>query len=206
MYNTNRTQKGKNMKKLNTLTTLFITFLKIGLFTFGGGYSMIALIEKEIVEKKKWLTQNELLDIIAIAESTPGPIAINCATYIGYKVKGIIGSIISTIAVIIPSFIIIYIISLFLKQFLQIKYVAYAFKGIAAGVIYLILRAGLKMFKELEKNFLNLTLFIITIILMIIFSILSIKFSSIYYILISALIGLILYLINTLKHQQKEKK
>lgn len=194
------------MKKLNTLTTLFITFLKICLFTFGGGYSMIALIEKEIVEKKKWLTQNELLDIIAIAESTPGPIAINCATYIGYKVKGIIGSIISTIAVIIPSFIIIYIISLFLKQFLQIKYVAYAFKGIAAGVIYLILRAGLKMFKELEKNFLNLTLFIITIILMITFSILSIKFSSIYYILISALIGLILYLINTLKHQQKEKK
>lgn len=194
------------MKKLNTLTTLFLTFLKIGLFTFGGGYSMIALIEKEIVEKKKWLTQNELLDILAVSESTPGPIAINCATYIGYKVNGIIGSIISTIAVVIPSFIIIYIISLFLKQFLEIKYVAYAFKGIAAGVIYLILRAGLKMFKELEKNFLNLTLFTITIILMITFSILSIKFSSIYYILISALIGLILYLINTLKHQQKGEK
>lgn len=194
------------MKKLNTLTTLFLTFLKIGLFTFGGGYSMIALIEKEIVEKKKWLTQNELLDILAVSESTPGPIAINCATYIGYKVNGIIGSIISTIAVVIPSFLIIYIISLFLKQFLEIKYVAYAFKGIAAGVIYLILRAGLKMFKELEKNFLNLTLFIITIILMITFSILSIKFSSIYYILISALIGLILYLINTLKHQQKGEK
>lgn len=194
------------MKKLNTLTTLSLTFLKIGLFTFGGGYSMIALIEKEIVEKKKWLTQNELLDILAVSESTPGPIAINCATYIGYKVNGIIGSIISTIAVVIPSFLIIYIISLFLKQFLEIKYVTYAFKGIAAGVIYLILRAGLKMFKELEKNFLNLTLFIITIVLMITFSILSIKFSSIYYILISALIGLILYLINTLKHQQKGEK
>lgn len=194
------------MKKENITINLFFTFLKIGLFTFGGGYSMIALIEKEIVDKKKWLTQNELLDIIAIAESTPGPIAINCATYIGYKTKGIIGSILSTIAVVIPSFIIITIISLFLKQFLEIKYVAYAFKGIAAGVIYLILRAGLKMFKELEKNLFNLILFFITLILMITFSIFSIKFSSIYFILISAFIGLIGYLINIIKNNKKEEK
>lgn len=194
------------MKKENITISLFLTFLKIGLFTFGGGYSMIALIEKEIVDKKKWLTHNELLDIIAIAESTPGPIAINCATYIGYKTKGMLGSILSTIAVVIPSFIIITIISLFLKQFLEIKYIAYAFKGIGAGVIYLILRAGFKMFKELEKTIFNLMLFFITLILMIFFSIFSIKFSSIYFILISAVIGLIGYLINIIKISKKEEK
>lgn len=188
--------------KTNSLIKLFLTFLKIGLFTFGGGYSMIALIEKEFVEKNKWLHQNEFLDIIAIAESTSGPIAINCATYIGYKIKGIIGSIIATVAVVIPSFIIIYIISFFFKQFLNIQYVGYAFQGIAAAVIYLILRAGIKMFKELEKNIFNICLFSITLFLTITFSIFSIKFSSIYFILISAIIGLVCHLITILKNKK----
>ena len=131
--------------------TLFLTFLKIGAFTFGGGYAMIALLENEFVIKKKWIKHDEFLDMVAIAESTPGPVAINSATYIGYKIDGISGALASTVAVCIPSFVIIYLISLFFNQFLALKYVGYAFKGIQVCVIYLILSAGISMLKGLKK-------------------------------------------------------
>ena len=105
---------------MNLLLDLFLTFAKIGLFTFGGGYAMIALIENTCVEKKQWITHDEMMDITVIAESTPGPIAINCATYVGYKQKGFAGALIATIGMILPSFWIIFVISKFLDHFLEI--------------------------------------------------------------------------------------
>ncbi len=194
------------MLKENKLLTLFLSFFKIGLFTFGGGYAMIALIEKEFIEKRKWIDHNEFLDIIAIAESTPGPIAINSATYIGYKIGKVFGAALATLAVSIPSFIIIFIISLFFDAFLKIEYVGYAFKGIQACVIYLILSAGIKMIKELKKTVLNIILFSLTIICMITFSLLAVDFSSIYYILIGGAVGLTVYLISFICTQKKKKE
>lgn len=190
------------MRKLKDVILLFLVFFKIGLFTFGGGYAMIALIEREIVERKKWIDKESFLDIIAIAESTPGPIAINSATYIGYKRRGVLGSVFATLGVSLPSFIIILIISFFFEKFLQLKYVEYAFRGIAACVSFLIISAGIKMFKGLKKNFFNLLFFFLTAITLFVFDILAIKFSSVYFILIGAFIGLILYLFTLLSNKK----
>ena len=140
---------------MRRMLTLFLTFLKIGAFTFGGGYAMIALLENEFVEKKGWLDRDEFLDMAAIAESTPGPVAVNSATYLGYKIGGVAGAALSTLAVCLPSFVIIYVISLFFDQFLSLKYVAYAFRGIQACVVYLIFSAGLRMIKALDKSVMN---------------------------------------------------
>lgn len=189
-------KKGENMNKLKTLLKLFITFFKIGLFTFGGGYAMVAVMEKELVERKNWIKHEEFLDVIAIAESTPGPIAINSATYIGYKRGGVLGSLFATLGVVLPSFIIIFAISLVFDKFMQIKAVGYAFRGIQAGVAFLILSAGFKMFKKLKKTLFNIILFSATTIAMIILSLFAIKFSSIFYILIGGTLGLIIYLIS----------
>ena len=172
---------------------LFQCFFKIGLFTFGGGYAMIALLENEFVEKKKWLNKETFLDMVAIAESTPGPVAINSATYIGYRVAGMGGALAATVAVCIPSFVIIYVISLFLDRFLSLDYVAYAFRGIQVCVVYLILSAGLKMLKSLEKNVLNLLILITVVVAMTTFSLLAVSFSSVFYLLLSGLLGLWLY-------------
>lgn len=131
---------------------LFLTFLKIGAFTFGGGYAMIPLIQREVVEKNKWLTDDDILDIIAIAESTPGPIAINAATFVGYKVAGFFGAFFCTLGVVLPSFIIILLISFVLDQFKAITAVQYAFNGIRAGVLALILKALINMYKKCPKG------------------------------------------------------
>ena len=140
------------MKKSKLILTLFLSFFKIGAFTFGGGYAMLALLENEFVEKKKWLTKDEFLDMLAIAESTPGPIAINSATFIGYKTAGVLGSTLATLGVVLPSFIIIFVISLFLDKFLAFTIVERAFRGIQACVVYLIGSTGLKLFKQMEKK------------------------------------------------------
>ena len=182
------------MKKIKTILNLFLTMFKIGLFTFGGGYAMIAIIENELVEKKKWFKDNEFYDMIAIAESTPGPIAINSATFIGYKLAGFFGSLFATIGVALPSFIIIYIISLFFNYFLSITVVANAFKGIQVCVCYLILSAGVKMIKKMKKQVLPILITSIVGVLLISFTLLSVKISSIFYILGGALIGLFTYL------------
>jgi len=178
------------MKKI---LALFLTFFKIGLFTFGGGYAMISQIREVIVEKKGWITDDELLQIITIAESTPGPIAINMATFIGYKQGKVLGSAMATLGVALPSFIIIFIISLFLKQFMEIKYVQYAFAGINSAVAFLIVKTGFTMLKKIEKKPLSIASFIIVFSLMILFDVLAIKFSSIYFILIGGVIGIIYY-------------
>lgn len=194
------------MNQKKCYLTLFLSFLKIGLFTFGGGYAMIALIEKEFVENKKWIEHDEFINVVAIAESTPGPIAINSATYIGYKIGNLTGAILSTLAVCIPSFVIIYTISLFFDAFLAAEYVTYAFKGIQVCVAYLIISAGINMFKKMKKNTFNLLLLVLTFMAMLTISLLSINFSSIYFILIGAVIGIATYVIKLVTKTQSEDR
>ena len=192
------------MKKTKEYLSLFLTMLKIGLFTFGGGYAMIALLENEFVTKKKWLEKDEFLDVAAIAESTPGPIAINAATYIGYKNAGMIGSIMATLGICFPSFVIIYAISLFFDAFRSLAPVACAFEGIQIGVVYLILSAGLKMLKQMKKTAFNVVIISITLICMVVFSFFAVKFSTIFYILISGVCGVVLYLLGKLRKEKKQ--
>jgi chromate transporter len=181
------------MKRSKLISTLFLCFFKIGAFTFGGGYAMLALLENEFVEKKKWLTKDEFLDMLAIAESTPGPIAINSATFIGYKTAGVLGSTLATLGVVLPSFIIIFIISLFLDKFLTFSLVANAFRGIQACVVYLIGSTGIKLFKQMEKKALPLTIMSAILVCMVLFSLFAVKFSSIVFIIVSGLIGIIAF-------------
>jgi chromate transporter len=180
--------------------------LKIGLFTFGGGYAMIALLENEFVSKKKWIEKDEFLDMVAIAESTPGPIAINAATYIGYKMRGFFGSLAATVAVCIPSFIIIYAISLFFDAFLSFTLVAHAFRGIQVCVIWLILSAGMKMLKQMKKTPINIGILSAVVACMVAFSAFSVSFSTIFYILISGCIGLFVYFIGLLRKVREDKE
>ena len=186
--------------------SLFFTMLKIGLFTFGGGYAMIALLENEFVEKKKYIEKDEFLDMVAIAEATPGPIAINAATYIGYKCVGVFGSAMTTVGVCIPSFVIIYVISLFFDAFLSFQLVEYAFRGIQVCVVYLIFSAGLKMLNQMKKTVLSITIVSAVIICMLVFSLFAVKFSTILYILICGLLGLVIYLLKQIKQKREEKK
>ena len=190
-----------NKERKNRLLSLFLTFLKIGAFTFGGGYAMIALLESELVSKKKWIGKEEFLNVAAIAESTPGPMAVNSATYIGYQIAGFWGAAVATTAVCIPSFVIIYLISLFFNQFLAL---GYAFRGIQAGVIYLILSAAWRMLKEVERKALPILLFIGTAAAMILLTVFAVDFSSVYYILICGVIGLTVYGVRRAANRQKE--
>lgn len=183
---------------MGKLSRLFFTFLKIGAFTFGGGYAMIALLETEFIDRRKWMTREEFLDMVAIAESTPGPVAINSATYIGYKVAGVAGAAVATLAVSLPSFAIIYLISLFFDRFLALEWVARAFRGIQVCVVYLIFTAGLDMLRSLPRDALSLAIFLCVLAVMTAFSILSVGFSSIFYILISGLVGLLAYSLRRL--------
>ena len=185
---------------------LFLIMFKIGLFTFGGGYAMIALLENEFVSKKEWIEKDEFLDMVAIAESTPGPIAINAATYIGYKLLGFLGSLTATVAICIPSFIIIYAISLFFDAFLSLTLVAYAFRGIQVCVIWLILSAGLKMLKQMRRTVFNILVLSTVILCMVAFSVFSVSFSTIFYILISGGIGLFMYLIGLFRKRKEDDK
>ena len=190
---------------MKLICSLFITFLKIGAFTFGGGYAMIALLENEFVEKKKWLEKSEFLDMVAVAESTPGPVAVNSATYIGYKIAGFAGATMSTLAVCIPSFFVIYVISLFFDQFLSLRWVSCAFRGIQVCVIYLILTAGLKMLKSIDKNTLNLTLLTLVMASMLCCSITAVSFSSVFYILICGAVGLVVFFLRKIRKGDGKK-
>ena len=194
------------MEKKTSLLSLFLTFLKIGLFTFGGGYAMIALIEKEFVEKKKWVEHNDFMDMVVLAESTPGPIAINSATYLGHKLCGVWGSIIATIAVCIPSFIIIYLISLFFNAFMSLTLVACAFKGIQICVVYLILSVGIKMFIKMEKNIISILLVIASLVAFTLLSLFAVDFSTILFILAGAVAGIIFYSISHAISKRKSKE
>ncbi len=139
-------------EKSKKILQLFISFLKIGAFTFGGGYAMIPLIQKEIAEQKKWMTDEDILEIVAISESTPGPIAINVATFSGYRVGGFFGAMFATLGVVLPSFLVILGISFILEKFKSIAAVQYAFNGIRAGVLALIIKALWSMYKQCPKG------------------------------------------------------
>ena len=177
-------------KTAKNFLEMFWTWFLIGLCTFGGGYAMIAIIQNKLVEKKKWTSNEELSKIIAIAESTPGPIAINSATYIGYTMLGAFGSVLATLGVVLPSFIIIYIISLFLNDFLQYEIVANAFTGIKASVAALILLAGIKIFKSAKKDLMSILIFGISLVLTLLIGIFDWDFSSLILIVTGAFIGL----------------
>ena len=192
------------MRILKTAWSLFASMFKIGLFTFGGGYAMIGFLEREFVEKRGWLSHDEFVDLIVIAESTPGPIAINCATYIGYKVGKGSGAVAATLGMVLPSFGIIYLISLFFEQFLSIGWVASAFRGIQACVVFLILSAGLKMLKKMKKNAYAVTVSSLTFLCMATFWLLGVRFSSVFYILISGGLGLAIWAIKDRRAQMPD--
>lgn len=191
--------------KYQKLPELFFTFLKIGAFTFGGGYAMIALLEREFVAEKKWMEKDEFLDMVAIAESTPGPIAINSATYIGYKNGGIAGAALATLGVVLPSFTVIYVISLFLERFLSLRYVEYAFRGIQACVCYLILSAGVRMCKGLKKSVWNGVILALTALILLCTGLFGQSISSVLLILASGAAGLTAYGIRRAKEKGGKK-
>ena len=182
-----------------SLWTLFGTFFKIGLFTFGGGYAMIALLEDEFITKKHWLGRDEFLDMAAIAESTPGPVAINSATYLGYKLAGVPGAAVATVAVSLPSFGIIYAISLFFDQFTSLTVVAHAFQGIQVCVIYLIFSAGVRMLKALDKSPFATGVLAAVMLVMVGLSLAGVSVSSILLILLSGAAGVAAWLIGRRK-------
>ena len=186
------------MKKENfkTVIQLFLTFLKIGLFTFGGGYAMIPLIQRETAEKRRWVTKTDILDIIAVAESTPGPIAINSATFVGYQSAGFWGSFAATSGVVLPSFIIIYIIACFLNNFYEITAVRYAFFGIRAGVLSLMINATIKMGKQVPKTIFSCIVAAIAFIL-----VAFLKVSVLLVILLSGITGILFTLAGKEKKQ-----
>ena len=179
---------------MNILLDLFLTFAKVGLFTFGGGYAMISLIENSCVEKKGWFTHDEMMNVTVIAESTPGPIAINCATFVGYKQKGLIGAIAATIGMVLPSFCIIFLISMFLDNFLEIAWIAHAFMGIKIAVGILILDAAIKMIRKMQKKPIPLTIMACAFLAMLLIDIFALHVSSITLMLIAAVISLAIFL------------
>ena len=184
---------------------LLIGFLKVGCFAFGGAYGAIPLI-RDVVLSFGWLSDEMLTYMIAVSESTPGPIMVNLATYIGYKQGKILGALIATLGMCIPSFAIIYLISLFLNRFLEFEIVASAFKGIQIGVIFIIFMAGMKMLKKIKKTAFNITILSLTVVISVIFSIMMVDFSAIFYILISGFLGLIIYLVKFFKSKGDKKK
>ncbi len=188
------------------LLDLFLTFAKIGMFTFGGGYAMISLIENTCVENKKWITHDEMMTLTVIAESTPGPIAINCATYVGYKKGKIPGAIASTLGMVLPSFIIIYLISRFLNHFLEITWVANAFKGIKIAVGILIVDAAVKMLKKMKKKPMQIAMVCLSAASMMIISLYKLNISSMVLMLAAAFIGIIVFVINNLMEGERAKK
>ena len=186
-------------QEVKSLGTLFFTFFKIGLFTFGGGYAMIALLEEEFIQRRKWLDKDEFLDMTAIAESTPGPVAINSATYLGYKLAKVPGAATATVAVCLPSFLIIYAISLFFEQFTQLTVIANAFKGIQVCVIYLIFSAGVRMLKSLDKSPFATGVLAAVLLVMVGLSLAGVSVSSILLILLSGAAGVAAWLIGRRK-------
>ena len=186
----------KQMRDMNILWKLFLTFGKIGLFTFGGGYAMIAIIEDHCVGKKAWLTHEELANMIVVAESTPGPIAINCATFVGYKIAGIPGAVVSTLGMVLPSFLIIYLISRGFENFLEVTLVANAFRGIKIAVGLLILDAGWNMAKKAKKTILVRAILVSACVLMLTAGIFSWKLSAICLMITAAVISVLIFVIG----------
>ena len=178
------------------LLELFLTFMKIGMFTFGGGYAMISVVENACVEDKHWITHDDMMNITVIAESTPGPIAINCATFVGYKKRGLIGAAAATAGMILPSFLIIYLVARFLDSFLEISWIAHAFEGIKLAVGILIIDAGVKMLKQIPAKPVPRMIMACAFATMLLIDILALRISSIALLLIAAAVSLVLFSIS----------
>ena len=182
---------------MKILMELFYIFARIGLFTFGGGYAMISIIEDICVERKKWISHEEMMNMTVIAESTPGPIAINCATYVGYKLAGFCGATVATFGMVLPSFVVIFIVSKFLDNFLEIKVIANAFLGIKIAVGILIFDAAITMIKKMKKKLFPSVIMISAFLVMMMVNIFSWSFSSINLMLIAGVLSLIIFAIQT---------
>ena len=187
---------------MHILLDLFLTFAKIGLFTFGGGYAMIAMIENTCVERKKWISHDEMMNVTVIAESTPGPIAINCATFTGYKKAGFPGAVAATLGIIVPSFVIVYLISMFLDHFLEVAIIANAFKGIKIAVGILILDAAITMIKKMPKKKLPRTIMVCSCIVMLCINLFTWNFSSISLMLIAAVVSLTIFVLRGARSEE----
>lgn len=187
---------------MNILLDIFLTFAKIGLFTFGGGYAMISVIEYNCVERKQWITHEEMMDVTVIAESTPGPIAVNCATFTGYKKAGVVGALAATFGVILPSFVIIYLISMFFDNFLEFTIIANAFKGIKIAVGILILNAAINMIRKMPRKLLSVGIMVCSCVAMLCINIFAWSFSSISFMLIAAGVSLTVFLLNGAPDQE----
>ena len=178
------------------LLELVLTFMKIGMFTFGGGYAMITVVENACVEEKHWITHDDMMNITVIAESTPGPIAINCATFVGFKKRGLIGAAVATTGMILPSFLIIYLVARFLDSFLEISWIAHAFEGIKLAVGILIIDAGVKMLKQIPAKPVPRMIMACAFATMLLIDILALRISSIALLLIAAAVSLVLFSIS----------
>ena len=187
---------------MGVLGELFLTFVKIGLFTFGGGYAMISVIEHICVEDKQWISHDDMMNITVIAESTPGPVAINCATFVGYKKKGIGGAIVATLGMLIPSFTIIFVISMFLDNFLEIGIIANAFKGIKLAVGILIVDAALKMIRKMQKKVYICVILICSTVMMLAINIFTLTFSYLIIMLVAGMISLGLFVGKSRKESE----
>ena len=194
----------KKEKQPRNLLNLFLTFLKLGVFSIGGGPTMLTLLQGELVDKKHWISNDELMEMTAIAESTPGPIAINLATYLGYKKGGFLGALLATLGVIITPFVLMFCISLFLEKVIANKWVSYAFMGVKVGVAFLLLKVSFTLVKNIKKNALGIVLLVGVTIAMVLFTIFSVNFSAIYFILLGALLGLLIY--GIIPKRKGEKK
>ena len=170
---------------MNILFELFLTFAKIGLFTFGGGYAMISMIEHACVDSKQWVSHDDMMNITVIAESTPGPIAINCATFVGYKQKGLVGAIAATLGIVLPSFIVIYLIAMLLDNFLEIAVIANAFKGIKLAVGILILDEAVPR-----------TIMVCAAVLMMAINVLALNFTSVSLMLVAGIVSLCIFVVK----------
>ena len=197
----------KKQKGFKNYLSLFLTFLKLGLFSIGGGTTMLTLLQGELVERKKWIDNDELMEMTAISESTPGPIAINLATYLGYSRGGFLGALFATLGVVLPPFAIMFTISLFFNNLLALdnEIVKYAFMGVKCGVVFLLCRVSITLIIANKKDWLSIIILLVVTTLVVVFTILSISFSSIYFILIGAVLGLLIYGLIPFKKKEQKK-
>ena len=196
----------RKFQQMHTLLELFFTFMKIGLFTFGGGLAMLSLIEEECVGKRHWITHEDVMDVTVIAESTPGPVAINCATFVGVQQAGVLGAIVATVGVVIPSFVIIYGIALFMNDFMEYTIVANALKGIAVAVGITILDVGISMIIEMKKNKQSVGIMLTAFVLMLLADIFAWNLSSVTLLFVAAIFSLVAFQIKKIYGKREQEK
>lgn len=196
----------KNKISFKNLLKMFLTFLKLGFLSIGGGNTMISMLEGELVDKKKWITAEELIEMIAVAEVTPGPIAINIATYIGYKKGKVLGALMTTLGIVIPPVICMFLVATFLEKLVQFKFIEYALLGIKCGVIFLLGTIVISLIKRTKVDIIGFFGIILVVAAEIVLDILKIEFSAIYFILLGAALGIVIYgLIPKFKKKENKK-